>query len=66
VNFKAAVYWYRLAAQAGDPKAQFNLALSYRDGDGVRHSQRQAKYWFRRASQLGHRRARALLKDLSG
>src|SRR5690606_14532200 len=36
---------YRLAADLGEPRAQYNLGLMYHDGDGVAQSDREALYW---------------------
>ena len=45
-----AVHWWRAAAEKGEPNAQFNLALSYRDGRGVSRDYLQAVMWLTLAS----------------
>jgi uncharacterized protein len=34
-DYKAAVKWYRKAAEQGDASAQYNLGLMYYNGEGV-------------------------------
>lgn len=52
-DLQQAVYWWRLAAKDGDPKAIYNLALMYADGTGVAKDDQQAAYWFRKAAFYG-------------
>jgi TPR repeat protein len=61
-NDRLAVQWYRRAARQGDLKAQFNLALCYLYGDGVRRALPRAKLWLRRAATRRHSRAAELLR----
>ena len=49
------------AAEAGDPRAQFALALIYDTGDGVPHDFPRALSWFRRAAEGGYAVAEAKL-----
>ena len=58
-----AVAWYSKAARAGDAKARWNLALCYRDGDGVARSRSRCRYWLQRAARQGHAEARRLLRE---
>jgi hypothetical protein len=44
-NPQAAAHQYRLAAQAGNPIAGFNLALAHLSGDGVAQSMSEAEKW---------------------
>jgi TPR repeat protein len=44
-NPQAAAHYYRLAAQAGNPVAGFNLALAHLLGDGVTQSASEAGKW---------------------
>jgi TPR repeat protein len=34
-DFKQAIQWYTKAAEQGDVDAQYNLALMYKNGEGV-------------------------------
>ena len=45
-----SVVWTRRAAKKGMPPAQYNLALMYMDGNGVKHSARRAVYWMKRSA----------------
>ena len=44
----------RLAAEAGDPNAQYELALMYDFGRGVSVSHEQANAWYLKAARQGH------------
>ena len=63
-NSKRAFYWTSKAAKKNDPLAQWNLALSYLDGDGVKQDEKKAKFWFRKAAKNGHKKAKVKLKSL--
>ena len=43
----------RQRAEQGDTDAQFNLGLSYYQGQGVKQSDKQAVYWWRKAAEQG-------------
>ena len=43
--------WYRKAAEQGDAKAQFNLALRYYKGEGVTQDYAEAAKWYRKAAE---------------
>lgn len=49
---KAAKLWLPLA-NAGNPVAQFNLALLYKMGDGVTADENLSRYWFSMAARQG-------------
>ena len=44
-------------AKLGDTRAQHNLGLMYRKGDGVPKDDAQAMKWYRKAAEQGHTRA---------
>ena len=48
-----AVYWFRKAAEAGDPDAMFNLALHLGKGYGVQRSFTEAADWMEKAAKAG-------------
>lgn len=50
---EAAISWYRYAADAGVPSAQFKLANAYFAGAGVARDPAQALRWYARAAQQG-------------
>ncbi len=49
------------AAEAGNPRAQFALAIMYDTGDGTQHDFPTALIWFRRAAEGGYDVAEAKL-----
>ncbi len=51
------IYAQRAAAQ-GNVYAQFDLALMYARGDGVRRSEREAFKWFHKAARNNHTEAK--------
>jgi uncharacterized protein len=52
-DYAEAVKWFRKAAEQGDAIAQYNLALMYRDGEGVTQDDAEAVKWFRKAAEQG-------------
>jgi TPR repeat protein len=56
-DYKAAVKWYRLAAEQGDASAQFNLGLMYKNGQGVPQNYIMAYMWFNLAAANGDKGA---------
>lgn len=48
-----AVIWYRRAAEAGIPEAQFNLAHCLASGRGTPRDDAEAFVWMRRAAEQG-------------
>lgn len=48
-----AAYWYRKAADQGDPGAQVDLGYLYLKGIGVKPDAAQAARWFQRAASSG-------------
>jgi len=57
--------WHPLAEQ-GDAHAQQNLALMYRDGQGVPQDYVEEARWYRMAAQQGHVRAQFNLGVMYG
>ncbi len=45
--------WFRLAAEQGDVRAQYNLGSRYATGDGVPEDAVEAVRWFRLAAEQG-------------
>ena len=52
---------WRVAAEKGDPKAQFNLGSCYALGLGVKADIEQAAQWFRRSAEQGNAAAQCNL-----
>jgi hypothetical protein len=56
-----AANWYRRAAESGDARAQYNLALAYGDGRGLAQDFAASATWCRRAAEQGYSDAQLLL-----
>jgi TPR repeat protein len=56
-DFVRAASCYRVAALAGNARAQFNLGALYDNGRGVLREPREAVHWYERAAAQGHGRA---------
>ncbi len=56
-NTGMGVHNSRTHAETGDPEAQYQLALSYLNGQGVTQNEEQAAFWLRKAAHQGHARA---------
>ena len=52
-NYEEAVKWWRLAAELGDARAQFNLGVCYDHGTGVARNFAEAVKWYRFAAEQG-------------
>ncbi len=50
---RAAAYWYRRAAEAGDPRSAYNWGLALKQGRGVARDPEAARTWLRRAADRG-------------
>lgn len=62
-----AIYWYRMAADAGDVDTQVHLAEIYEQGLGIEKDLEKAIYWYRIAayhgSEAAHRKVSYKSKD---
>ena len=47
----------RVKARAGDPAAQYQIALLLEDGEGVRRDRRAGLRWLTKAAEAGHAEA---------
>jgi hypothetical protein len=56
-----AVKYYRMAADSGDARGQFGLALLYANGEGVARDDSQAVELLQAAARQGHAQAHAAL-----
>jgi Sel1 repeat len=56
-NPESAFAWYKLAAEAGIPAAQFNVGAMYDSGRGVVRDVSTSALWYARAAAQGHHRA---------
>src|SRR5947199_2706586 len=62
-DYVPAIRLFRPLAEAGNPKAQNQIGLMYRKGEGVQPSPARAFMWFSLAARRGE--ARAGLRDAS-
>ena len=53
-NYESAVYYYRLAAEAGFAKAQNSLGYCYYHGNGVEYDKDIALNWYLKAAEKGN------------
>ncbi|KAH3731612.1 sel1 repeat family protein [Pelomyxa schiedti] len=60
---RAAVRYYQMGADAGDPVSMFHLGVCLRDGVGVGCNVEQSHHWLAMAAQLGHRGAAKILSS---
>lgn len=52
-DHQLAAMWYLKAANKGHAKAQYNLSIKYRKGDGVQMSMTDAYYWCKKSADQG-------------
>jgi len=60
-KFDQSVHYLRLAAQAGDPEAQYNLAMMFQTGKGVGRNAQEAFNYLVQAAEQGLARAQSRL-----
>jgi TPR repeat protein len=53
-DYREAAKWFRLAAERGNPAAQFYLGLMHAKGQGVPQDRVEAANWYRRAADGGN------------
>ena len=63
-SYERAVYWFRRAADQGLTKAQSDLALCYRDGNGVPKCLITARKLFEQAAYRGQIESQTALAEL--
>lgn len=59
-----ALKYFETGAEKGDPRAQYELAVAYRDGLGVPIDQIRAVHWFKKAAAQKNSKAKDALKQL--
>ncbi len=59
-----AARWYALAAEQGQPEAQYRLAEAWLNGTGVPRDEAYAALWYAKAAQAGQREAQFMLGSL--
>lgn len=63
-NYKKARHWFRMAADAGDAEACYNLWVMHSRGDGTPRDPKTALSWLRKAAELGYPYAMCCLASL--
>jgi TPR repeat protein len=53
---------FKAAAESGDARAQYSLAVMYNDGIGIKKNPVEARIWFEKAAAQGHPMATEILK----
>ena len=56
-DYKAALKPLHVAAENNISNAQYNLALMYYQGDGVKQNIKKSAQWLEKAAENGHKRA---------
>ena len=56
---------FKTAAEKGDARAQYSLAVMYNDGIGIKKNPDEAMIWFRKAASNGHPLAKEIIKRKS-
>src|SRR5437764_11445844 len=64
-DYVPAIRLFRPLAEAGNPKAQNQIGLMYRKGEGTPQSPARAFMWFSLAAKRGDAKAKAGLRDVS-
>jgi len=64
-NCTQAAAWVMKAAIWGNPAAEYNLGLRFRDGDGVPADADEARKWLRKAADRGYSKAWTALDTLT-
>ena len=57
--------WYTKAAEQGDARAQHNLAVCFKNGQGVEQDLEQAMTWYKKSAAQGYARAVQALEKLT-
>jgi TPR repeat protein len=65
-DYLPAIRLFRPLAEAGNPKAQNQIGLMYRKGEGTTQSPSRAFMWFSLAAKRGDAKAKAELRAVSG
>ena len=66
IDLKKAAKWYIKAAEQGVVEAQFNIAMFYKFGRGVKNNQANSMKWLIKAAEQGDEKAKKILGDLKG
>ena len=56
-DYREAFKWYRKSAEQGDAEGQFNLAIMYRNGEGILKNEEEAVKWLKKAYKQNYKGA---------
>jgi TPR repeat protein len=62
-DYEMSAWWFRLAAERGDPEAQYNCGVACFSGQGVSQDYEEAARWFRLAAEQGEAQAQVKLGE---
>ncbi len=65
-NDVESYHWFRKAAEAGNPYAQYNLGVIYSKGRGINPNIIEATKWYKKAAEQGVEKAELALNRLGG
>lgn len=63
-QYKEGAYWSEKAARQGNVDAQFNMALLYKDGLGVKQDVGYMYFWFNVAARNGNEKSQMVMKKM--
>ena len=63
-NYEEAVKWFRLSAEQGNERGQFNLGFMYEKGKGVAQNYEEAVKWYRLSAEQGYERGQCNLGEM--
>ena len=55
---------FKKDVEKGDPKAQYNLAVMYKNGQVFAKNYKLAVKWYRKSAEQGYERAKEVLKEM--
>ena len=64
-DYEPAIRLFRPLAERGNPKAQQQVAVMYRNGEGVPQNPKRAFMWFSFAAARGDAKAKAAVRAMS-
>jgi len=60
-DYEKAFYWWKKAAEQGNPDAQISMGFCYYGGKGIEQSNSKAFYWWKKAAEQGNPEAQVQL-----
>ena len=63
-SYRESFRYCKLAADRGYTRAEYNIAVSYKEGEGVDVDLEEARRWYARAAAKGYEKAASALAAL--